>query len=179
MPIYALPGRAPRIDARCFVAPSADLIGEVTLGAFASVWFGAALRADNDFIRVGKRSNVQDGAVLHVDPGAPLTIGERVTVGHSVMLHGCTVGDNCLVGIGCRVLNHARIAENCIIGAGALITEGKTYPPGSLILGAPARIARELTNDEVAKLPEYAEVYVDKIALYNARLTNCGRGGDV
>lgn len=171
MPIYTLPGRAPRIDASCFIAPSADIIGEVILGEFASVWFGATLRADNDVIRVGNRANVQDGAVLHVDPGAPLSVGAGVTVGHSATLHGCAIGDHCLVGIGSCVLNHARIGARCIIGAGALITEGKTFPPRSLILGAPARIARELTDEEAAKLPEYAEVYVDKIALYNSQMT--------
>jgi len=168
--ILTLPGRAPQIHAQSYIAPSADLIGEVVIGEFASVWFGAVLRADNDVIRIGARSNVQDGAVLHVDPGAPLNVGERVTVGHSAMLHGCAIGDACLVGIGSRVLNHAVIGAHCIIGANTLITEGKTFPPRSLIIGSPGRVARELSDEEVAQLPQYAQVYVDKIALYQKAL---------
>ena len=168
--IYKLPNRAPQIHAHSFVAPSADVIGEVILGADASVWFNAVVRADNDCIRIGARSNVQDGAVLHVDPGAPIVIGENVTVGHSAMLHGCTIGDFCLLGIGCRVLNHAVIGDHCIVGAGALVTERKTYPPRSLIIGAPARVARELRDEEAEGLARYAEVYVQKISLYRESL---------
>jgi len=164
--IHKLPGRAPAIHPSCFIAPSADVVGDVTLGAQCSVWFNAVLRADNDVIRVGPRSNVQDGAVLHVDPGAPLTIGREVTVGHAATLHGCTIGDACLIGIGARVLNHAAIGAQCIVGAGALITEGKSFPPKSLILGAPARVARELTAEEIARLAHNAQGYVEKIALY-------------
>lgn len=164
--IYALPGRAPRIHPDSYIAPSADLIGAVVIGAQVSVWFGAVLRADNDVIRVGARSNVQDGAVLHVDPGAPLNIGEEVTVGHAAMLHGCTIGDACLIGIGSRVLNHATIGARCIIGANALVTEGKTFPPRSLILGSPARVARQLTDAEAAQLPQYAAAYTQKIPHY-------------
>lgn len=164
--IYTLPQRAPRIHSSAYIAPSADLIGQVEIGAEASVWFGAVLRADNDVIRVGARSNVQDGAVLHVDPGVPLTIGENATIGHSAMLHGCDIGDFCLVGIGSRILNHAVIGERCIIGANTLITERKTFPPGSLILGSPGKVARELNDEESAELSRLAEVYVKKIALY-------------
>ena len=164
--IYALPGRAPRIHPDSYIAPSADLIGAVDIGAQVSVWFGAVLRADNDVISIGARSNVQDGAVLHVDPGAPLNIGEEVTVGHAAMLHGCTIGDACLIGIGSRVLNHARLGARCIIGANALVTEGKTFPPRSLILGSPARVARQLTDAEAAQLPQYAAAYTQKIPHY-------------
>lgn len=164
--IYALPGRAPELHPSSYIAPSADIIGAVTIGELASVWFNAVLRADNDVIRIGARSNIQDGSVLHVDPGAPLVIGEQVTVGHSVMLHGCTIGDCCLVGIGSRVLNHAVVGAHCIIGANTLITGRKTFPARSLILGSPGTVARALSDAEVAGLSEYAEHYTAKIALY-------------
>jgi len=164
--IYTLPGRAPRLHADSYIAPSADLIGSVVIGEKASVWFGAVLRADNEVIGIGARSNVQDGAVLHVDPGAPIAVGERVTIGHCVMLHGCSIGDNCLIGIGSRVLNHAVIGKHSIVGANTLITERKTFPDRSLIIGSPGRLARQLSDYEVAKLPEYADFYVQKIALY-------------
>lgn len=164
--IYTLAQRTPEIHPTSYIAPSADIIGSVVVGECASVWFNAVLRGDNDTIHIGTRSNIQDGAVLHTDPEVPLTIGDNVTVGHSAMLHGCTIGDFCLVGIGSRVLNHAVIGESCIIGANTLITERKTFPARSLIIGSPGKAVRALCDDEVAKLREYAEIYVKKIARY-------------
>ena len=164
--IYTLPHHTPEIHPNSYIAPSADLIGSVVIGEHASVWFNAVLRGDNDFIRVGARSNIQDGTVLHADPGIPLTIGNDVTVGHSVMLHGCSIGDFCLVGIGSRVLNHAVIGKHCLIGANTLITERKTFPQRSMILGSPGKVIRELSDEEVENLRGYADLYVKKIALY-------------
>ena len=164
--IYTLPHRIPEIHPNSYIAPSADLIGSVVIGEHASVWFNTVLRGDNDFIRVGARSNIQDGTVLHADPGIPLTIGNDVTVGHSVMLHGCSIGDFCLVGIGSRVLNHAVIGKHCLIGANTLITERKTFPQRSMILGSPGKVIRELSDEEVENLRGYAELYVKKSALY-------------
>ena len=168
---YALDGRTPTLDGEHhFVADGARLIGNVRLKTQSSVWFNAVLRGDNELIDVGERSNIQDGSVLHTDPGYPLTIGNNVTVGHKVMLHGCTIGNNVLVGIGSTVLNGAVIAENCMIGAHALITENKTFPPGSLILGAPARVARELSDEEIAAISEAADHYVDNAARFRETL---------
>ncbi len=166
MPCYALADAAPDLAPDAWVAPSADLIGAVRLGAQASVWFGATIRADNGEISVGARSNVQDGAVLHSDPGAPLTLGEDCTIGHRAILHGCTIGDRVLIGMGATILNHAVIAEDCVVGAGALVTEGKTFPPGSLIVGSPARAVRTLTLEQLAGLKLSAAVYVAKAARY-------------
>ncbi len=163
---YALPGRTPQIHRTAYVAPSADIIGSVALGEYASVWFAAVLRGDNDWIRIGARSNVQDGTVLHVDSGAPLIIGAQVTIGHGTMLHGCHIGDGCLVGIGSRVLNHAQVGEYCIIGANTLLTEGKIFPPRCMIIGSPGKVVRALTDHEIQKLPTYAAIYVEKIARY-------------
>ncbi len=140
MPLYALDDLAPALAEGAWAAPSADLIGDVRLGRRASVWFGAVIRADNTPILVGEESNIQDGAVGHSDPGAPLTIGARVTVGHQAILHGCTIGDEALVGMGARILNGAVIGARCLVGAGALVTEGKSFAAGMLIVGAPARI---------------------------------------
>ncbi len=164
--IYTLPQRAPEIHPRSYIAPSADLIGSVVIGEQASVWFNAVLRGDNDSIRIGARSNIQDGCVLHVDPGWPLHIGDEVTVGHNAMLHGCTIGDGCLVGIGSRVLNGAVVGARCIIGANTLITERKTFAEHSLILGSPGKVVRQLTDREIEGLHEYADHYVEKISLY-------------
>ena len=152
------------------MAPSADLIGDVRLGARASVWFGAVIRADNTPILIGEESNIQDGAVCHSDPHAPLVIGRRVTVGHQAILHGCTIGAGTLVGMGARVLNGAFIGERCILGAGALVAEGKTYEPGHLLVGAPARIVRPLTEAELQMLEGSALHYADKASLYAASL---------
>jgi len=160
MPIYRLGGDAPRIPDSAYVAPEAVLIGRVTLGEHACVLPCAVIRADNDAIVIGDNSNVQDGAVLHVDPGFPMTVGSSVTIGHQAMLHGCTIGDGTLVGIGAVILNHARIGRNCLVGARALVTEGKEFPDGSLIVGAPARVVRELSEDQVARLKLAADHYV-------------------
>src|SRR6476620_7807538 len=142
MPLYGLGDLVPQLDASAWAEPSADLIGDVRLGSRASVWFGAVIRADNTPIVIGEDSNIQDGSVCHSDEGIPLTIGARVTVGHQAILHGCTIADDCLIGMGARILNGAIIASECIVDAGALVTEGKTFPEGSLIVGTPARAIR-------------------------------------
>ena len=170
MPLYALDDLGPTLGAGAWAAPSADLIGDVRLGPRASVWFGAVIRADNTPILIGAESNVQDGAVGHSDPGAPLTIGARVTVGHQAILHGCTIGDQALVGMGARVLNGAVIGANCLVGAGALVTEGKMFEPGMLIVGAPARAIRPLTESEIAALALSAAHYADKAGQYADKL---------
>ena len=149
MPLYDLDGQRPDLGPGSWVAPDATLIGDVRLAEDASVWFGATLRGDNTPILLGARSNVQDGATGHSDPGAPLTIGADCTIGHNAILHGCTIEDGVLIGMGAIVLNRAVIGVGSIVGAGALVTEGKTFPPGSLIVGSPARVAR--TPDDTAK----------------------------
>ena len=154
-----------------FIADSADVIGSVRLGDAASVWFNAVVRGDNDWIEIGARSNVQDAAVLHTDPGLPLAIGSGVTIGHQVMLHGCSVGSNSLVGIGSTILNTASIAANSIVGAHSLVTEGKSFPAGVLILGAPAKAVRELSDDEIAAIGESADVYVRNAQRFREELT--------
>jgi carbonic anhydrase/acetyltransferase-like protein (isoleucine patch superfamily) len=166
MPLYALGETSPSIDPTAWAAPSADLIGDVRLGARASVWFGAVVRADNTPIILGEESNFQDGAIGHSDPGAPLTIGARVTVGHQAILHGCTVEDEALVGMGARILNGAVIGAQCIVGAGALVTEGKVFEARSLIVGSPARVIRTLTDEQVALLQMSATHYAEKAAAY-------------
>ena len=170
MPLYAIDDQAPRLEAGAWAAPSADLIGDVRLAARASVWFGAVIRADNTPIMVGEDSNIQDGAIGHSDPGFPLTIGARVTVGHQAILHGCTIGDDCLIGMGARILNGAVLESECLVGAGALVTEGKTFPSGSLIVGTPARVVRQLTDDEKRALRISADHYAEKAARYAAGL---------
>jgi len=153
-----------------YVAPNATVVGNVALGANSSVWFGATLRGDNDLISIGSNSNVQDAAVLHTDPGFPLSIGENVTVGHQAMLHGCTIGDGSLIGIQAVILNGAVIGKGSLVGAGAIVTERKVFPGGSLILGAPAKVARELRADELARLIDIAENYVKRHMFYRANL---------
>ncbi len=170
MPLYVLGDLAPALGPGAWAAPSADLIGDVRLGPRASVWFGAVIRADNTPILIGEDSNVQDGAVGHSDPDAPLVIGARVTVGHQAILHGCTVEDEALIGMGARVLNGAVIAAQCIVGAGALVTEGKRFEPRSLIVGSPARAIRSLRDEQVAMLRLSAAHYADKAAHYAAAL---------
>ena len=153
-----------------FVAPGAQIIGSVRLHANASVWFNAVLRGDNDWIVVGNGSNVQDGAVLHTDPGYELRLGKRVTVGHRAMLHGCLIGDNTLIGIGSTVLNGARLGKNTLLGAHALVTEEKTFPDGVLLLGSPARVVRELNGEEQRRLADSANAYVAKASQYRQKL---------
>ncbi len=166
MPIHALADLAPAIDPTAWVAPSADLIGDVRIAARASIWFGAVIRADNTPILIGEETNFQDGAIGHSDPGAPLTIGARVTVGHQAILHGCTVNDEALIGMGARILNGAVIGEGCIVGAGALVTEGKIFEPDSLIVGSPARAIRKLRPEQRQVLRASAAHYADKAAVY-------------
>ena len=160
-----------------YVAPGATLIGRVVLEDRATVWFGAILRADNEPIVIGPSSNVQDGAVLHADPGFPLTLGAYVTVGHQAMLHGCTVGDGTLVGIKAVVLNGATIGRECLIGANALVGEGKAIPDRSLVIGSPGKVVRTLTDDDVAKLRHAADHYVDNATRYRAGLRPDPRPG--
>lgn len=145
-----------------FVADSADVIGNVRLENNASVWFNAVIRGDNDLITVGENSNVQDCSVLHTDPDFPLTIGKNVTIGHKVMLHGCTIGDNSLIGINAVVLNGAKIGKNCLVGANSLVTEGKEIPDGSLVMGSPAKVVKTLSEEQQAQLVKSAETYVEK-----------------
>ena len=168
--LYQLDAVRPRINGDCFVAPSAALIGNVELASQASVWFGAVLRGDNEPIVVGQRSNIQDGSVLHTDPGSPLTLGDDVTVGHMAMIHGCTVGDGSLIGINTVILNDAVIGCGCLVGAGSLIPEGKRFADGTLVLGRPARVVRELSDEERAGLVELAGHYVDKTRRYRSGL---------
>jgi len=162
MAIYSIGERAPQIDGNAFVADEATLIGDVRLAAGASVWPGATLRGDNEPITIGAGSNIQEGAVLHADPGFPLTLHEHVSVGHQAMLHGCTVQEGSLVGIQAVILNGAVIGRNCLVGAGALVTEGKVFPDNSLIIGTPARVVRELTPEVIADLRRNAADYAEK-----------------
>jgi carbonic anhydrase/acetyltransferase-like protein (isoleucine patch superfamily) len=170
MPLYSLDDLAPQLGPGAWAAPSADLIGDVRLGARASVWFGAVLRGDNTPLILGEETNFQDGAIGHSDPGVPLTIGARVTVGHQAILHGCTIHDDCLVGMGARILNGAVIESECIVGAGALVTEGKRFDRGSLVVGAPARMVRQVTDAERQMLRASAAHYADKATRYAERL---------
>lgn len=172
MAIFKLEEFAPVLPAsgRYYVAENAMLMGKVELGEDASVWFGAVLRGDNELIKVGPRSNVQDGAVLHTDIGAPLTIGADVTVGHQAMLHGCTVDDGALIGMGAIVLNGAVIGAGALIGAGAIVTEGKVIPPGAMVLGAPGKVVRQLTPEQQALILEGSKRYVDNGRRFKAGL---------
>ena len=170
MAIYELDGVAPQVHATAWVADSAQVMGNVTLGEDASVWFGTVVRGDTESIAIGAGSNVQDASVLHADFGKPLVIGERVTVGHQVMLHGCTIGDESLIGIGAVVLNGAKIGKNCLVGAGALVTEGKEFPDGSMILGSPAKAGRQLTPEQIEGRRLSARHYVDNARRFRAGL---------
>jgi carbonic anhydrase/acetyltransferase-like protein (isoleucine patch superfamily) len=153
-----------------FIADNATVIGSVILHNQASVWYNAVVRGDSEIITIGERTNIQDAAVLHADPGAPLTLGKNVSVGHQAMLHGCTVGDGSLIGIGAIVLNGAVIGKSCLIGAGALVTEGKTFPDGVLVVGSPGKVLRELKPEERAGLLENADIYVRRSKLYREKL---------
>ncbi|MDR6216429.1 gamma carbonic anhydrase family protein [Paracidovorax wautersii] len=174
MALYELDGVAPRVAESAWVADSAEVMGNVVLGDNASIWFGAVLRGDNETLTIGAGTNVQDGSVLHSDHGQPLTLGERVTVGHKVVLHGCTVGDESLIGIGAVVLNGARIGKNCLVGAGALVTEGKEFPDGSMILGSPAKAVRQLTPEQMEGLRKSAQTYIDNARRFRAGLRQTG-----
>ncbi|MFP5325572.1 MAG: gamma carbonic anhydrase family protein [Gammaproteobacteria bacterium] len=174
MAIYELDGVAPRMADSAWVADNAQVMGDVALGEGASVWFGATVRGDTETITIGEGSNVQDGSVLHADHGFPLTIGARVTVGHQVMLHGCTIGDESLIGIGAVVLNGARIGRHCLVGAGSLVTEGKEFPDGSMILGRPAKVVRELTPEQIEGLRMSAAHYIENARRYRQGLKKIG-----
>jgi carbonic anhydrase/acetyltransferase-like protein (isoleucine patch superfamily) len=173
MAIYALDGESPQLpaDGLYWVADTAAVIGRVRLGSEASVWYGSVLRGDNEWIEIGARSQVQDNATLHTDPGFPLSIGQDCVIGHNVVLHGCTVGDASLIGMGAIVLNGAKIGAHCLVGAGALITEGKEFPDGSVILGAPAKAVRETDEKARAMIARGADVYVRRWKQYAAGLT--------
>lgn len=172
MPIINLGARRPTLpgSGRYWLAPDASIIGDVVLGEDASIWFGALIRGDNDRISVGAGTNVQDGAVLHADTGFPLTIGASCTIGHRAILHGCTLADRVLVGMGSTVLNGAVVGENCIIGANALVTQGKRFAPNSLILGAPAKAVRSLTDEELRDILETAAEYVSNYRRFIAEM---------
>ncbi len=170
MAIYQLDDLIPSIHPTAWVADSAQVIGQVLLEENVSVWFGVILRGDNDVISVGKGSNIQENSVLHIDRGHPLVLGENVTIGHQAMLHGCTIGDNSLVGIGAVVLNDARIGKNCLVGAGSLVTEGKEFPDGSLIMGSPAKAVRQLSAEQIEGLKMIAQRYVENAARYKTGL---------
>ena len=169
--IYALGERRPVFEGGGhFIAGNATIIGSVRIGSASSVWFNCVLRGDNDWIEIGERSNIQDGAVLHTDPGLKLVVGDNVTIGHKAMLHGCTIGDDSLVGIGSTVMNGAHIGTRSIVGAHALVTENKVFPEGSLILGSPARVVRALSDEEMAIVRHSADVYVNNSERFNAEL---------
>ncbi|AZG06957.1 gamma carbonic anhydrase family protein [Pigmentiphaga sp. H8] len=174
MAVYQLGADAPRIPDSAYVAEQATVIGKARLGENASVWPGAVIRADNDDIVLGDSSNIQEGAVLHTDPGLKLTIGDYVTVGHQAMLHGCTIGDGSLIGIQAVVLNRAVIGKNCLVGAGAIVTEGKEFPDRSLILGAPAKVVRQLTDEDIARIRAGVESYVKRQQLFKKELKRVG-----
>ena len=170
MAVYELDGVAPRIAASAWVADSAQVMGDVELAEDSSVWFGAVLRGDTELIRIGHGSNIQDGSVLHADEGKPLTIGANVTVGHQAMLHGCSVGEGSLIGIGAVLLNGASIGRFCIVGAGALVTEGKEFPDGSMILGSPAKAVRQLSTEQQQGLRGSAQHYIENARRFRAGL---------
>jgi len=176
MPFYKLDGQAPEIprEGEYYVAETAVLIGRVRLKSEASVWFGAVLRGDNEWIELGERSQIQDNATLHTDPGFPLTIGSNCVIGHNVILHGCTVGDNSLIGMGAIMLNGAKIGKNSLVGAGSVVTEGKSFPDNSLIVGAPARVIRTLDEEDASMILAGADIYVRRWKRYAKGLTRMG-----
>lgn len=175
MAIYRLGDDTPRIAPTAWVAESAQVIGRVALGEGASVWYGAVLRGDNEWVTLGARTNVQEGSVLHTDMGFPLTLGDDVTVGHQATLHGCTVGDGSLIGIQAVVLNGAKIGRGCLVGAGAVVTEGKAFPDGVLILGAPAKAVREISPEQLARLKMSAAHYVINAERHRSQLQRIDR----
>jgi carbonic anhydrase/acetyltransferase-like protein (isoleucine patch superfamily) len=161
MAVYELDGIAPQVADSAWIAEEAQVMGNVVLKEDVSIWFGSVIRGDTEVITIGRGSNIQDASVLHADIGMPLTIGNHVTVGHQVMLHGCTIGDESLIGIGAVVLNGAKIGKNCLVGAGALVTEGKEFPDGSMILGSPAKVVKTLSPEQIAGLRQSAEHYIE------------------
>ncbi len=171
--LYSLDNRSPRLPEKgeFWIAPSADVIGNVTLEPQSSIWFGAVLRGDNEMIHIGRQSNVQDNCVLHTDPGYPLRIGTGCTIGHNAVLHGCDIADNCLVGIGAVILNGAKIGANSIIGANALVPEGKLIPENALVVGMPGRVVRRLTEEDAQHLRDAAQLYVAKWKRFAMSLT--------
>ena len=170
MAVYQLDALTPDIADSAWVADNAQVMGDVHIAADSSVWFSSVVRGDTATIRIGEGSNIQDGSVLHADVGIPLTIGKYVTVGHMVQLHGCTVGDESLIGIGAIVLNGAKIGKNCLVGAGSLVTEGKEFPDGSMILGTPAKVVRQLTPEQIEGLRRSAQHYVNNKNRFKAGL---------
>ena len=170
MAVYQLDDHTPQIAPSAWVADSAQVMGAVTMQADASVWFGAVLRGDNELIDIGEGSNIQDGSVLHTDPGSPLTLGKGVTVGHNVTLHGCQIGDYSLIGMNAVILNNVKIGRHCLIGAGTLIPEGKEIPDGSLVMGVPGKVVRQLTPEQCAGLEASAARYVENARRYAADL---------
>ena len=170
MAVYQVDQLIPRIASSAWVADSAQVVGNVHLGDHTSVWFNVVMRGDNEELRVGRGSNIQDGSVVHSDPGYPVTLGENVTVGHRAMLHGCTVGDGSLIGIGAVLLNGAKIGRNCLVGAASLVTEGKEFPDGSLIMGSPAKVVRPLTAQQIEGLQRSAKHYVNNARRFRAGL---------
>ncbi len=170
MSVFSLGEKRPQIDASAWIAPNATVIGDIRLAANVSIWWNAVLRGDNDPVSIGENSNIQDGSVLHTDEGVPMNIGANVTVGHLVMLHGCTVGDGSLIGIGSIVLNRAVIGRGSIVGANTLIPEGKVYPDRVLIVGSPGKVVRELSDEEVARLQGSAAHYVENARRYQRQL---------
>ncbi|CAH1388282.1 gamma carbonic anhydrase family protein [Candidatus Nitrotoga sp. M5] len=171
--LYTLSGRTPELNGQQhYIAPNASVIGSVILENNVSIWFNVVIRGDNEPIHIGANSNVQDGVVMHTDPGAPLTIGNNVTVGHMAMLHGCIIGDGSLVGIHSTILNHAVIGRNCLIGANTLITEGKVIPDNSLVVGSPGKVLRSLREEEIAALHKNAARYVENLGRYRDGLAS-------
>ena len=174
MAVYELDQISPTVPDSAYVADSAQVMGNVQLGEHCSVWFGVVIRGDTEYIHIGEGSNIQDGSVLHADFGVPLTIGKHVTVGHKVMLHGCTIGDGSLIGIGAIVLNGAKIGKHCLVGAGSLVTEGKEFPDGSMILGSPAKAVRQLSPEQIGALERSARHYVENAERYRQSLKKVG-----
>ena len=170
MAIYQLDQLTPVIDDSAWVADNAQVIGDVSMAAHSSVWFSAVVRGDTAHIDIGEGTNIQDGSVLHADYGYPLTVGKNVTVGHMVVLHGCTIGDESLIGIGAVVLNGAKIGRNCLVGAGSLVTEGKEFPDGSMIMGSPAKVVRQLSPEQIEGLRESARRYIENAQRYKTGL---------
>lgn len=170
MALYQLDAHCPEVADSAWIADNAQVMGAVKVAADASVWFGVTVRGDTETISIGEGSNIQDGSVMHADHGKPLAVGKHVTVGHMVMLHGCTIGDESLIGIGAVVLNGAKIGKNCLVGAGSLVTEGKEFPDGSMIMGSPAKVVRELTPEQIQGLRLSAQHYIENARRFKAGL---------